>query len=295
MSIEEEKKKVKRNYKDTVFRDLFTSWESPVFLYNAIFSCNVPENTKIEHLRISNALYTSMRCDLSFTIGDELVVIVEHQSTINRNMPVRFLLYIGKLYEIILDASLRYARGLKHIPTPRFMVLYNGSEPFPERDELRLSNAFIKKDVGMLPQLDLIVPVININYGNNKKILERCPTLNGYSYLDYCVKSYKEYGNDKYEMAIEDCIKNDMIKEYLKKERKRVKNMLQDEYDYETDIAVQRAEALEYGIEQGIEQGIVRGAYDAKVETAINLINFGLSLENISKATGLSLDEIKRL
>ena len=111
-------------------------------------------------------MYTAFRCDLSFIVGDDLVVIVEHQSTINLNMPIRLLLYIAKLYENILDENSRYNRGLKKIPTPRFAVLYNGKEPFPERSELKLSDAYILKDSGI--HLELRVPFFNINYGYNK-------------------------------------------------------------------------------------------------------------------------------
>ena len=169
MCIKEEKTTLKREYKDTVFIDLFTSWTKPVSLYNALSSSNVPENAKIKQLQISNALYTSLRCDLSFKLENELIVIIEHQSTINMNMPTRLLLYISMIYLNVLDEEARYARALKKIPTPRFFVLYNGDEKLAEKSELRLSDAFKLKE-GEKPQLELIVPVININYGQNKKI-----------------------------------------------------------------------------------------------------------------------------
>ena len=122
-----------REYKDTVFVDLFTSWDSPISLYNAISLRALPLDTKVQSLRalpldtkvqplqIANALYTSLRCDLSFKLENELIVIIEHQSTINQNMPTRFLLYVAMLYLNILDEEIRYARLLKHIPTPRFL------------------------------------------------------------------------------------------------------------------------------------------------------------------------------
>ena len=109
-----------REYKDTVFVDLFTSWDSPISLYNAISLRALPLDTKVQPLQIANALYTSLRCDLSFKLENELIVIIEHQSTINQNMPTRLLLYVAMLYLNILDEEIRYARLLKHIPTPRF-------------------------------------------------------------------------------------------------------------------------------------------------------------------------------
>ena len=79
--------------------------------------------------------------------------------------------------------------------------------------------------------------------------------------------------------------------------------MLLAEYDYETDIAVQRAEereiAFTQGIEQGISQGrsegIAQGSYQTKLETAKNLFGLGLSIENIAQATGLSQAEVEAI
>ena len=79
--------------------------------------------------------------------------------------------------------------------------------------------------------------------------------------------------------------------------------MLMTEYDYDTDIAVQREEAyedglskgLQQGISQGISQGIKQGAYEKAVETAKNLFHIGLSIEQVSTVTGLSLEVIQSL
>lgn len=316
--MEEDRNTTKnREYKNTVFIDLFTSWASPVELYNAISSSNVPEGTKVKPLQISNALYTSLKCDLAFMLKNELVVIIEHQSTINENMPTRLLLYIALLYLNILDEEIRYARTLKPIPTPRFFVLYNGKETLPEMSELRLSDAFMLKDEEIPLQLELIVPVININYGQNKEIMGKSKTLNGYSYLIDRIRKYEAIDKDnKFDLAIKDCIEHGMLDGYLTEQWKRVKNMLQSEYNYDLDIAVQRAEAKEAGILLGIErgmqrgiqrgiqrgmqkgrmEGIIQGSYDTKIETAKKLIAMNyLSIEQIAQVTGLSMEEIAKL
>ena len=67
--------------------------------------------------------------------------------------------------------------------------------------------------------------------------------------------------------------------------------MLVAEYDYDTDIAVQRQESLMLGI----QQGEARGSRQKALETAKNLFQFGLSVENIAKATGLSKAEVEVL
>jgi len=285
--------KVSRTYKDSVFRDLFTSWESPISLYNALFSSNVPLDAKVEHLQISNAMYQAFRCDLSFIVGDDLVVIVEHQSTINLNMPIRLLLYIAKLYENILDEHLRYNRSLKKIPTPRFAVLYNGKESFPERTELKLSDAYILKDVGI--QLELRVPVFNINYGYNKEMMEQCSSLKGYSYMEAGVRKYEEYGDDKFAMAVEDCIKEGLLVDYLKKQIKRVRNMLQGEYSFEKELEVRGLEEREKGILIGLERGREEGIEARTLALARSFRDMGVSLDKVAKATGLREEEIKAL
>ena len=307
MCIKEEKTTLKREYKDTVFIDLFTSWTKPVSLYNALSSSNVPENAKIKQLQISNALYTSLRCDLAFIVENELIVIIEHQSTINMNMPTRLLLYISMIYLNVLDEEARYARALKKIPTPRFFVLYNGDEKLAEKSELRLSDAFKLKE-GEKPQLELIVPVININYGQNEEIMKRCNTLYEYSYLIDRIKKYKEVDKEHcFELAIEDCLKNGILVEYLKTQQKRVRNMLQAEYSFETELAVRGAEEREAGIllgmQQGIQQGMQKGLQKGmqqgmqkeKIGIAQIMKNENCPISLIIKATGLSQKEIEQL
>ena len=291
MCIKEEKTTLKREYKDTVFIDLFTSWTKPVSLYNALSSSNVPENAKIKQLQISNALYTSLRCDLAFIVENELIVIIEHQSTINMNMPTRLLLYISMIYLNVLDEEARYARALKKIPTPRFFVLYNGDEKLSEKSELRLSDAFKLKE-GEKPQLELIVPVININYGQNEEIMKRCNTLYEYSYLIDRIKKYKEVDKEHcFELAIEDCLKNGILVEYLKTQQKRVRNMLQAEYSFETELAVRGAEEREAGILLGMQKGMQK----EKIGIAKIMKNENCPISLIIKATGLSQKEIEQL
>ena len=75
------------------------------------------------------------------------------------------------------------------------------------------------------------------------------------------------------------------------------------EYDYDTDIAVQRAEeheiafaeGIERGIEQGIEQGFSEGSYQTKRETAVAFKRLGIDIAKIAEGTGLSVEEIEKL
>ena len=71
--------------------------------------------------------------------------------------------------------------------------------------------------------------------------------------------------------------------------------MLLAEYDYDTDIAVQRKEAFNDGFSAGEERGISLGAYQKAVETAKKFLSMGLSVEQVANGTGLSIEEIEKL
>jgi len=170
-------------YKNSVFSLLFGNPEALRELYSAIEGVVLPPDTPIDINTLTGALYMDQINDLSFTVGNLLVVIMEHQSTINPNMPLRLLMYIAYIYEKIINRKLLYRTKLEKIPTPEFIVLYNGKEPYPDRSTLKLSDAF-KDACGLLgvknpapPPLELVVQVYNINSGHNAEILEKSRTL----------------------------------------------------------------------------------------------------------------------
>ena len=132
-----------RKYKDTLFAKLFSTAERLIELYNAIAGTSYGMDTPIVLNTLVGVFFNKMKNDVSFVIDGKFVVLVEHQSTINTNMPLRFLLYIARLYEKILDMSAMYREKLLKIPTLELIVLYNGTKPFPPEQTLRLSDAFI--------------------------------------------------------------------------------------------------------------------------------------------------------
>ena len=110
------------------------------------------------------------------------------------------------------------------------------------------------------------------------------------------VRKWKDIDSQNgFEKAVEECIENNILREYLKRKTKEVLNMLLAEYDYETDIAVQRAEEHEIAFAEGIEQGFSDGSYKKALETAKNLIGLRLSIEDIAQATGLSKEEVEAI
>ena len=173
---------VNKKHKSSVFSTLFGNREAIRELYSAIEGAEIPPDTVIDINTLTEILYMQQINDLSFTIDDKVVVLIEHQSTINNNVPVRLLMYIGRVYEKILDREKLYQKKLVKIPKPEFIVLYNGLEPFPDYKELKLSSAF--KNIEGLKlvgsdgfPLELIVNVYNINQGCNPQLLSKSKTL----------------------------------------------------------------------------------------------------------------------
>ena len=284
--------------------------ENFLSLYNALHGTKLTAVGKLKNIRLEQVLYMAFYNDVSYLVDNRIIVLAEHQSTINPNMPLRCLEYIGRLYETLFESKEKYSRKLLNIPTPEFYVFYNGEEPYPSDKTLKLSEAFIENTTQT--NLELTVKVININRQNRHPVLENCQTIQEYSIFVETVRKWKEIDpQNGFEKAVEECIENNILREYLKRKTKEVINMLLAEYDYETDIAVQRAEEREIafaeGISQGISQGrseglvqgrsegLAQGSYQTKLETAKNLLGLGLSIENIAQATGLSQAEVEAI
>ena len=228
--------------------------------------------------------------DVSCLVDDKIIVLAEHQSTVNENMPLRFLQYIARLYEKLQIPADRYLRKLSKIPTPEFYVFYNGREDYPETTVLKLSDAFITKPEQV--PLELTVQVLNINSGKGGKILKTCKTLDEYSLFVEEVRIQTQLDPENgFTNAVKVCIEKGILREYLQRKSREVVNMLIAEYDYDTDIAVQREEAGKIALAKGISQGAMQKA----LETARNLLQFGLSVENIAQATGLTQADVEAL
>ncbi|ERF59973.1 transposase, YhgA-like domain protein [Treponema socranskii subsp. socranskii VPI DR56BR1116 = ATCC 35536] len=287
-----------RRYKDSVFVDFFGEDKNAksnfLSLYNALHDTHLDETAELEPLRLEQVMYMAFRNDVACLVDGKIIVLAEHQSTINANMPLRFLQYAARLYERIQNPRDRYLRRLKKIPTPEFYVLYNGEEDYPEKVTLRLSDAFMT--VPERPALEVVVSVTNINYNKGSKILHTCKPLKEYTLFVEAVRRHTKLDSENgFRNAIKECIQNDILREYLQRKSREVMNMLIAEYDYDVDIAVQREEEREIALKEGIAQGEAKGAYQKALETAKNLLGLGLSVATIAQATGLAEAEIESL
>jgi len=308
---------VNEKHKDTVFTFLFSNPDLLRELYSAIEGITLPPDVPIDINTLSDVLFRTQRNDISFLINNRLIVLIEHQSTINNNMPLRFMMYSAKLYQGMIDPEDKFKRKLEKIPKPEFIVLYNGEDNYPDYKELRLSDSFIQADIKIDLPLELVVQVYNINKGRNQEILSKSKTLENYSrFIDkireyqkeYQCKYYKEENDEEkkkklleksFTSAINYCIKNNILKDFLKKHGSEVLNMLYAEYDPEVEMRVVREEALEDGIEIGMERGREEGEEigmeKEKLIIAKNLLSEGSTPEFVHRITGLTLDKIEEL
>lgn len=294
-----------REVKNSVFVDLFyedeSAEENDIALYNALHGEPLPQGTKIEKIRIDNVLYMNFKNDISFGAGGKLLIFGEHQSTINENMPLRSLMYIGRAYEKLVSVRDRYRRKMVKLPKPEFYTFYNGVEPLEQEKVLKLSDAYRIQDDDYM--LDLSVKVININPDKQHEILEKCPILKEYGqFIDTIRKYQNQKVEEPYKCAIEECIKHGILTEYLTKKGSEVTNMLIAEYDYDMDIEVQREEAFDAGKELGKIQGKAEGKAEGKIEginqnkldNARNLLDI-LEPEVIAERLGISLETVLKL
>lgn len=287
------------NYKDTIFRMLFSDRESLLSLYNAVNKRNYTNPDDLEIVTLENAVYMGMKNDLAFIL-DMNLYLYEHQSTVNPNIPLRDLFYIAAEYQKLIDRKSLYSSAIQKIPAPGFFVFYNGIEPLEDCCISRLSDAFLH--TGAEPALELIVTTLNINEGHNCELMQHCRKLKEYAQYVAKVRKYAEQLplENAVERAVTECIRENILADFLKKNRAEVVAMSIFEYDkVEEEKKLRKAEfeaGVEQGIEKGLAQGIERGEKQASVKTATRMLQMGsFSLEQIAEISGLSVDEIKGL
>ena len=246
-----------RNYKSSLFTHLFGEPEKELELYNAFAPAPYPPDTPVMDLTLTDVFFKDRVNDLSFRLGEKLVVFFEHQSSPNENMPLRELLYCGRVFEKLIDNSKIYSEKRVTIPVPEFYMLYNGVKPFPEKKVMRLSDAYDHSVCGEF-SLELIVTAYNINKGFNENIVKRSKHLYGYSTLVTTVRDYEIKGLKSIEAvtaAIKDCIERGILTDYLFNNASEVSNMLIQEWSWADAKAVWERDAEERGEKRGEKRG----------------------------------------
>jgi hypothetical protein len=261
-------------------------------IYNALSGRALPPDTPVLPATLEDALFMDRINDLAFVVDGRLVVLIEHQSTINKNMPLRILIYLPRVYEKLLDNKTIYRTGLVKIPKPEFYVLYNGKDDCPDVTTLRLSDAFMD-DSGANSfggMIELEVPVININKGRNTDVTTKSPILSGYVSFITKVRELQASGlelSDAVTTAVNYCVEHGILADTLANISSEVLNMLTVEFNLE--------DAKKVWFEDGIEEGKAKGEKSRAFAIAKNLLKMNMPIEQIITATNLTREEIENL
>jgi hypothetical protein len=231
---------INRKYKDRLFRLIFGDErykENLMSLYNALNNTSYDNLEELEITTIDDCIYMGMKNDLSFLIRF-ILALYEHQSTFNPNEPVRGMLYFSGLFQKYISENRLNIYGSKQIklPTPQYIVFYNGDDSKMPEDEikLRLSDSFYDKSVS--DEFEWTATMKNINLGRNKELMEKCKVLKEYATFVDKIKRYTREMNDiekAIDRAVEECINEGVLADFLIAHRAEVKDVCLTEYNEE--------------------------------------------------------------
>lgn len=263
--------KLNTKYKDRLFRLIFHEKKELLELYNAVNESHYTNPEDLEIRTIEDVVYMGMRNDLSFLIGDEMN-LYEHQSTFSPNLPLRGLFYFSSVYKAYIEPVKHrlYSDSELKIPFPQYIIFYNGIKEKPERQELKLSTLFVGNGKGKTPALECTALVLNVNYGKNKELMERCRTLKEYAqFVSVIRRSLAEGINhqEAVEQAVEECIRKDILADVLRRNRSEIVDSILTEWDENEYREFLKKESLEDGIKIGEERGEERGIVGGTIRT----------------------------
>ena len=283
------RKRINRVYKDRVFKFIFgnpSNKEWTLSLYNAVNGSNHSNPDDIRFNTIDDVVFMEMKNDVSFIILNEMN-LWEHQSSFNPNMPMRFFSYGSRLYDRYIATSdySRFSGRLQPLPKPNCLCFYNGTAEQPERQVLKLSDAF-----GGEADIEVKVTMLNINYGKNRALLEACQPLNEYAWLVDRVRQHQRVMKDfeaAVDAAIDDMPEDFVIRTFLLANRAGVKAMFLTEYDKEREFELLRREERREAKKELEVEVNERVAKDMLIDK--------FPLESIKRISKLSEEHIRKL
>ena len=272
-----------KKYRDSVFRDYFNEPVRLMSLCNAVLDTEYRDAGKLHINTLEGIFFDNQKNDISCTLEDNFLVLIEHQTSVNNNMPFRCLSYVAELLNnLIKDKDKLYHKALIRFPCPKFFVLYDGDAKEPLQREMRLSEAFGSDS----STLELVVTALNINFGLPQPLLAKCQYLRDYSTLVGKVKEGIHAGFTRKEAisrAVKFCLDNGLMKGYLEEKSQEVFNMLVLQWEQDKAIRASYEDGRDDGISEGIEK------------IALKMIRLGKPLEDILQITDLPIERIKKL
>lgn len=271
-----------KKYRDSVFRDYFNETNRLLSLCNAILGTDYKDSQKL-NISTEGIFFDNQKNDLSCVIENNFLVLIEHQTSVNNNMPFRCLSYVAELMNnLVEDKDKLYHKALIRFPSPKFFVLYDGDAKEPLKREMCLSDAFD----GDNSTLELVVTALNINFGLNQPLFVKCRYLREYSTLVGKVKEGIRAGLTRKEAisrAVKFCLANGIMGKYLEEKSQEVFNMLALQWEQDKAIRASYEDGRDDGISEGIEK------------IALKMIRLGKSFADISEITDLPIERIKKI
>ena len=284
-----------RELKSDVFTALFSQPQNAAKLYTALSG----EKTAPEDIRITTlegVLFLARKNDLGFTVKERMLVISEHQSTVNENMPLRSMLYYGRTMEKLLQDRNLYREKRLSIPTPEFYLFYNGTKEMPDEKVLKLSDGYIAK--ARDPMLELKVKMININLPAGHRLLRDCLPLYEYSWFIERIRTYRKDGMDRdraVTLAVKDSVREGIFTDFVKEHGTEVQNMLYTQFNMDDALEVRYEEGVEDGMEQGVERGRTQGMRQLLIHQVCGKLQMGESPEKIAADLLADREEIDQI
>ena len=236
--------KTNPQYKSTLFSTIFSDKVNALEIYNALNGTDYDNPDEISITTLKNVVFINRYNDVSYVLGG-VFNLYEHQSTYNPNMPLRSFFYTAQSYEKMVDEKKLLSRSRVKIPTPKFVVFYNGSKEQPDVIVQKLSDSFANKEVK--GDLELTVTMLNVNYGHNAELMKKCKALNGYSLY---ISKFREYTEENgfireeaAQKAIEYCIDNGVMVDFFEERRKEVVGMM---LEVTEEVIMEFIEELEF-------------------------------------------------
>ncbi len=257
--------------KDLLFRFIFGAEENKhhlLSLYNAINNTNYTNTDDIEINTLSDVIYIRVKNDVSFILYSDMS-LYEHQSTFNPNMPLRGMIYFSNLYSQFLSEHCKniYGKTLVKIPTPRYTVFYNGYDSYPDKLELKLSDAFETPDTS--GQFEWTATMLNINQGHNQEIMDKCQALFQYSDFNAKIKEYKQSMSfeEAVDKAVDYAIANNYLDGFFKKHREGIMHSCLTEFNEEAFRKGIHEEGYNDGFNDGFNNGFSGGFNEAIIKS----------------------------
>ena len=285
-----------RQYQDTVFRAYMNDVDRLRDVAGALHGRTYTSVERVRIVTLDGTFLSQMKNDISFLLAGRHLVFMEHQSTLNQNMPLRCLYYICEQLRQYIPAKSLYQNKQIPLPRPEFHVFYTGSKDTLETEQMRLSDAYMEGEGDI--HLELKVTFHNIAYGSEKMLLRMSRPLHDYSFFLNCIKTNIAGGMERVRAireAMRYCMEHDVMKEFLQEHESEVIDMVNFEWNQKDFEEAIREDGIEQGMARGHEEGRAKGREEEKSAFILGMLKEKLPLETIARVSKMSVERIQEL